>query len=132
MDFDIDRKKINIFKIGKLYCFKHYFNDKEVFEGMSKYYNETKYRFECGTVSERNKIIKYLWKMGFDADLVENLKEYTVKIDRTKRYGTILKYSIEQAEIGNNKVFLMRDTASVELALEHGAERYLDETKVLF
>ena len=70
--------------------------------------------------------------MGFDADLVENLKEYTVKIDRTKRYGTILKYSIEQVDTGNYKVFLMKDTASVELALEHGAERYLDETKVLF
>ena len=38
MDLDIDRKKINIFKIGKMYCFKHYFNDREVFEELSKYY----------------------------------------------------------------------------------------------
>jgi len=132
MDFDITRKKINIFKIRKLYCFKYYFNDKKIFEELSKYYNETKYRFECGTAGERNKIIKYLWKMGFDADLVENLNEYIVKIDRTKRYASILKYSLEQAEIGNNKIFLMKDMASVELAIELGAERYIDKIESLF
>ena len=132
MDFDIDRKKINIFKIGKLYCFKHYFNDRDVFKELSKYYNEEKYRFECGTAGERNKIIKYLWKMGFDADLVEDLGEYIVKIDRTKRYAPILKNSIEQTEIGSDRIFLMKDMASVEQAIEYGAERYTDENQVLF
>ena len=130
MDFDITRKKINIFKIQKLYCFKHYFNDKQVFEELSKYYNEEKYRFECGTTGERNKIIKYLWKMGFDATLVEDLSEYIVKIDRTKKYTPILKSSIEQIEIGNERIFLMKDRVSVEQAIEDGAERYTDETQV--
>ena len=82
MDFDIDRKKINVFKIGKLYCFKHYFNDKQVFEEMSRYYNKEKYRFECSTAGERNKIIKYLWKVGFDAYLIEDPGDYIVEIDR--------------------------------------------------
>ena len=132
MDFDVDRKKINIFKVGKLYCFKHYFHDREVFEELSKYYNEMKYRFECGTAGERNKIIKYLWKMGFDAKLIEDLSEYIVKIDRTKRYAPILKNSIEQTESGNDRIFLMKDLVSVELAIEHGAERYTDKTKSLF
>ena len=132
MDFDITRKKINIFKIGKIYCFKYYFNDRVVFEELSKYYNEKNYRFECTSVGERNKIIKYLWKMGFDAELVENLNEYLVKIDRTKRYAPILKYSIEQAEIGNNKIFLMKDIVSVKLAIEYGAEKYTDENVSLF
>ena len=132
MDFDIDRKKINIFKIGKLYCFKHYFNDRDVFRELSKYYNEEKYRFECGTAGERNKIIKYLWKVGFDAYLVEDMSEYILKIDRTKRYAPILKNSIEQKETGNDRMFLMKDMISAELAIEHGAERYTDETQVLF
>ena len=132
MDFDITRKKFNIFKVGKIYCFKHYFNDREIFEELSKYYNEENYRFECKTVGERNKIIKYLWKMSFDANLVENLKEYIIKIDRTKRYAPILKNSIEQTESGNNKIFLMKDLASVELAIEHGGERYTDRIESLF
>jgi len=132
MDFDIDRKKINIFKVGKLYCFKHYFNDREIFEELSKYYNEEKYRFECSTAGERNKIIKYLWKKGFDATLIENLSEFIVKIDRKKRYAPILKNSIEQKETGNDRMFLMKDMISAELAIEHGAERYTDENQVLF
>ncbi len=132
MEFDITRKKINIFKIGKLYCFKHYFNDREVFEELSKYYNEKKYRFECSTASERNKIIKYLWKVGFDTNLIEDLSEYIVKIDRFKKYATILKSSIEQTEIGSDRIFLMKDKLSVEQAIEQGAERYTHETQVLF
>lgn len=129
MEFDINVKKINIFKIGKLYCFKHYFNDREVFKELSQYYNEKKYRFECSTAGERNKIIKYLWKAGFDAYLVEDPSEYIVKIDRAKRYAPILKNSIEQTEIGSDRIFLMKDRVSVHQAIEQGAERHTDETE---
>lgn len=132
MDFDIDRKNINVFKIGKLYCFKHYFNDKQVFEELSMYYNKEKYRFECATAGERNKIIKYLWKVGFDAYFVEDLSEYIVKIDRIKKYASILKNSIEQTETGNIRIFLTKDMTSVELALEHEAERYTNKTQAIF
>ena len=129
MKFDITREKINVFKIRKTYCFKHYFNDREVFEELSKYYNEKKYQFECGTAGERNKIIKYLWKVGFDAYLIEDPVEYIVKIDRIKKYASILKNSIEQTEIGNVRLFLMKDKAAVEQAIESGAERCTDETE---
>ena len=126
MDFDISRKKINIFKMGKLYCFKAYFSDKEIFKELSKYYNKKRYRFECGTAGERNKIIKYLWKAGFDTNLIEDMSEYSVKIDRFKKYADILKNSIEQTEIGSDRIFLMKDMFSVEQAIEQGAEKYSD------
>jgi len=132
VDFDITRKKINVFKIGKLYCFKYYFTNEQVFNELSPYYNKEKYRFECGTAGERNKIIKYLWKVGFEVDIVEDLQEYIVKIDRMKPYVSILKESIEQAEIGRYKIFLMKDIRSVEYAIEQGAERYTDTHQVLF
>ncbi len=132
VDFDITRKKINVFKIGKRYCFKYYFTDEQVFNELSPYYNKEKYRFECGTVSERNKIIKYLWKVGFEVDIVEDLNEYIVKIDRMKPYVSILKDSIEQAEIGRDRIFLMKDIRSMEYAIEQGAERYTDKYQVLF
>jgi len=132
MVFDITRKKINIFKIGKLYCFKYYFTDEQVFNELSPYYNKEKYRFECGTAGERNKIIKYLWKVGFDVTIVEDLHEYIVKIDRMKPYVSILKDSIEQAEISRDRIFVMKDISSVEYAIEQGAERYTDTQQVLF
>ena len=125
MEFDIDRRKINIFKIGQLFCFKQYFNDKEIFKELSEYYNKSRYRFECRTDGERDKIIKYLWEVGFDTILVEDIKDYIVKIDRTNKYATILKNSIEQSEIGSDRIFLMKDMLSVEQAVEEGAERYI-------
>lgn len=130
--FDITRKNINIFKIGKRYCFKYYFNDEQIFNELSPYYNKEKYRFECGTTGERNKIIKYLWKVGFEVDIVEDLKDYTVKIDRMKPYVSILKDSIEQAELGRDRIFLMKDIYSVEYAIEQGAERCIDANQALF
>jgi hypothetical protein len=126
MDFDISRKKINVFKIGKQYCFKAYFSDKEIFKELSEYYNKKRYRFECSTASERNKIIKYLWKAGFDTNLIEDISEYSVKIDRFKKYADILKNSLEQTEIGSDRIFLMKDMFSVEQAIEQGAEKYSD------
>jgi len=130
MEFDITRKKINIFKIEKLYCFKYYFTDQQIFTELSPYYNKEKYRFECGTAGERNKIIKYLWSIGFETDIIEDLKDYIVKIDRMKPCISILKDSIEQTEIGRNRIFLMKDIASVEQAFEQGAERFVDITEI--
>lgn len=130
--FDISRKKINVFKVGKLYCFKHYFQDRNVFEKLSQYYNKEKYRFECKTVSERNKIIKYLWKVGFDTNLIEDISAYVVKIDRGKRYAPILKNSIHQTETSDGRLFLMKDKASMEQAIEQGAEQYRGKIGTLF
>ena len=121
------RRKVNIFKIGKLYCFKQYFNDKEIFKELSEYYNKGNYRFECGTAGERNKIIKYLGEAGFDTNIIEDLSDYLVKIDRFKKYAAILKNSIEQTELGSDRIFLMKDRLSVEQAIEQGAEKYTDE-----
>ncbi|MDG6219421.1 MAG: hypothetical protein QCI00_08270 [Candidatus Thermoplasmatota archaeon] len=127
MDFDITRKKVNIFKIGTLYCFKQYFDDRELFKELSEYYNERSFRFEIKTAGERNKIMKLLWSKGYEPILVEDFQEYMVKIDRYKKYGDILKNSIEYLELGGNRVFVMKDVLSVEQALELGAEQFTDE-----
>jgi len=103
-----------------------------VYTELSPCYNKEKYRFECGTAGERNKIIKYLWKIGYDTTLVEDLSEYIIKIDRTKNYISILKDSIEQTEIGKDRIFLMKDITSVEYAIEQGAERYIDKNQIIF
>jgi hypothetical protein len=127
MIFDIRRRNINIFKIGNIYIFKTYFNDKEIFKELSKYYNKEKYRFECSSASERNKVIKYLWNIGYDTNLIEDISTYLVKLERTKKYANILKNSIEQTEIGNDRIFLMKDILSVEQAIELGAVKYTDK-----
>jgi len=49
-----------------------------------------------------------------------------VKIDRYKKYGTILKNSIEYTEKGTDRIFIMKDMLSVEQAIELGAEKCND------
>ena len=124
--FDIEpekKKKLNFFKIGKIWCFKYFFDDKEIFNDLLEYYNREKYRFELGTVGERNKIIKYLEKKGFEYVLIEDASDYTVKIERFKKYAAILKNSIDYDEKGQDKIFIMKDLVSVEEAIVNGAER---------
>lgn len=130
MKFDINRKKVNIFKIANLYCFKQYFDDRELFKELSEYYNESAFRFECKTVGERNKIMKLLYSKGYEPIPVEDFKEYMVKIDRYKKYGNILKNSIEHTEMGSDRIFVMKDMLSLEQALEDGAEKFTDEIDV--
>jgi hypothetical protein len=128
--FDVDpakKKKLNIFKIGKLWCFKYFFDDKEIFKDLMEYYNRDKYRFELSTVGDRNKTMKYLGKKGFEPVLIEDTSAYTVKIDRFKKYAPILKNSIDYDEKGQDRLFIMKDLVSVEDAVEKGAEKYSKE-----
>jgi len=124
--FDVDppkREKINLFKIRKVWCFKHFFDDKEIFKELYNYYNQEKYRFELPTVGERNKIMKYLDRNGFDPILIEDASDYTVTMDRFKKYAPILRNSIDYEEEAEVRIFIMKDLVSVEEAVDVGAEK---------
>ena len=61
------RKRINIFKVGKLWVFKHFFiENKDLFRQLADHYNRDMYRFEFKSVGERNQAIKLLEWNGFD------------------------------------------------------------------
>ena len=120
---DVKGDTINIFKIGSLWCFKYFFGDRELFMGLSEYYNRDKYRFELKDVGERDKVMKYLEEKGFETTLIEDTSDYTVKIDRFKKYAPILRNSIDSTEGEKERVFIMKDLASVEEAIAKGAEK---------
>jgi hypothetical protein len=46
--FDVTpkRKRITVFKLGKLWVFKHFFDDKALFLALLGNYNKDQYRFE--------------------------------------------------------------------------------------
>lgn len=120
---DAKGDEINIFKIGSMWCFKYFFGDRELFMELTEYYNREKYRFELKNVGERNKVMKYLEEKGFGTVTIEDTSEYTVKIDRFKKYAPILKNSIDSTEGEKERVFVMKDLASVEEAIAKGAEK---------
>jgi len=76
------QKKVTLFKLGKLWVFKHFFDDKETFKALVERYNKDKFRFELKTLGERNKALKILERAGFDYELVEDLRPYVVKLSR--------------------------------------------------
>jgi hypothetical protein len=122
--FDVipKRKRITVFKVGKLWLFKCFFEDKEIFMALLDYYNKDQYRFEIKTFGERNKVLKLLERNGFDYDLVEDLKGYVVKLSKSAKYAQILKNSVAYKETANDRLFLMKDLAAVEEAVSLGAQ----------
>ena len=71
--------------------------------------------------------MKYLEEKGFELTPIEDTFDYTVKVDRYRKYDNvlknILKNSIENDMRGKDRIFIMKDLASVEEAIEGGAEK---------
>ena len=130
--FDVEpkRKQITVFKVGKLWLFKYFFEDKDVFKALLDYYNKDQYRFELKSLGERNKVLKFLERNNFDYDLVENLNGYVVKLPKSAKYSPILKNSIAFNETATERIFLMKDLAAVEEAVSLGAK--IVEGEILF
>jgi hypothetical protein len=123
-------RRICVFKIGKLWAFKHFFEDKEVFRDLLGYYNQDLYRFEMKTLGERNNALKILEKSGFDYELVEDLQGYVVKLPKFAKYAQILKNSVDSKETATERIFLMKDRAAVEEAFSLGAQ--IVESEIFF
>jgi hypothetical protein len=122
--FDVvpKRKRIIVFKLGKLWVFKQFFGNRELFDALLDYYNEDLYRFEFKSIGTRNNGLKLLERNGFDYDLVEDLKGYMVQLPKSAKYAQILKNSVAFKETANERIFLMKDLAAVEEAVGLGAK----------
>jgi hypothetical protein len=122
--FDVvpKRKRIIVFKIGKLWLFKYFFDNRELFDALLDHYNKDLYRFEFKSTGARNNALKLLERNDFDYDLVENLQGYVVKLPKFAKYAQILKNSVAFKETATERVFLMKDLAAVEEAVSLGAQ----------
>jgi hypothetical protein len=123
--FDVvpKRKHITVFKVGKLWLFKCFFEDKDVFKALLDHYNKDLYRFEFKSTGARNNALKLLERNDFDYDLVENLQGYVVKLPKFAKYAQILKNSVTFKETMAERLFLMKDLAAVEEAVGLGAQK---------
>jgi hypothetical protein len=116
------RKRINVFKVGKLWLFKQFFDNRALFDALLDHYNKDLYRFEFKSIGARNNALKLLERNDFDYDLVEDLKGYVVKLPKFAKYAQILKNSVATKEIATERLFLMTDQAAVEDAVRLGAQ----------
>ena len=116
------RKRITIFKLGKLWVFKQFFDNHELFNALLDYYNKDLFRFEFKSTGARNNALKLLERNGFDYDLVADLKGYMVQLPKSAKYAQVLKNSMAFKETANERLFLMKDLAAVEEAVGLGAK----------
>jgi hypothetical protein len=116
------RKRITVFKVGKLWLFKYFFDNRGLFEALLDHYNRDLYRFEFKSTGARNNALKLLERNDFDYDLVEDLKGYVVKLPKFAKYAQILKNSVATKETATERLFLMKDLAAVEDAVRLGAQ----------
>ncbi|MGQ9721459.1 MAG: hypothetical protein ACUVXA_09090 [Candidatus Jordarchaeum sp.] len=114
---------INLFKIGSIWAFKYFFEDKSLFRELADYYNRSNYRFETHSVEDRDKLKALLESRGFEVQIVEDTSDFLVRIPKKQKYASILKNSVENWLEADWRVFLMKDKASAELAELEGAER---------
>ena len=121
------RKRVTIFKLGKLWVFKQFFDNHELFNVLLDYYNKDLFRFEFKSTGARNNALKLLERNGFDYDLVEDLKGYVVQLPKSAKYALVLKNSVAFKETANERLFLMKDLAAVEEATGLGAKVYEGE-----
>ena len=122
--FDVipKRKHITMFKVGKLWVFKQFFDNRELFNALLDYYNKDQYRFEFKSTGARNNALKILERNGFDYDLVEDLQGYVVQLPKNVKYAQILKNSVAFKETASERIFLMKDLVAVEEAVGLGAK----------
>ena len=85
------RKRITFFKLGKLWVFKQFFDNRALFDALLNYYNKDLFRFEFKSIGARNNALKLLERNGFDYDLVEDMKGYVVQLSKSAKYAQILK-----------------------------------------
>ena len=122
-DVELKRERINVFKVGKLWLFKHFFgSNRGLFEALLDHYNKNLYRFEFKSIGARNNGLKLLERNGFDYELVEDLTSYVVHLPKDVKYAQILKNSVAFKETSTERIFLMKDLAAVEEALRLGAQ----------
>ncbi len=121
--FDITEKRprINIFKLGGAYYFKHFFDDPQLFRELEPFHEKGRFRFKMATVGERNKVMKLLDRKGYDPTLIEDPAPFTVEISKYQKYGELLKNSVESYPLRDKIVLVMKDIAWVEQAVAMGA-----------
>ena len=124
------RKRVTVFKLGKLWVFKQFFDNHELFNALLDYYNKDLFRFEFKSTGARNNALKLLERNGFDYDLVADLKGYMVQLPKSAKYAQVLKNSMAFKETANERLFLMKDLAAVEEAVGLGAK--IVEAEVAF
>lgn len=122
-DDPADGQRVNAFRVGESYLFKHYFEGETLFSVLKRYYNGNQYRFEV-PADRFYGVQAVCRRYAYDLAPVEDNDPYAVLVRKyTAHPDDIFKQSVLQRDAGDFNCFLLRDEAAVERAVADGAVR---------
>ncbi|MDG5761331.1 hypothetical protein QA600_18535 [Natronococcus sp. A-GB1] len=121
-----NREPVKVFAVNDAYLFKHYFEEKSVFEALRSYYNGDQSRFEVPDHAFED-VQTILEEAGFEPVLIRDVRPFCVVYPKYREHPTVLfKRSVLQQSRDRVHIFLMQDQAAVEQAVNQGATPVTD------
>jgi hypothetical protein len=120
--FNVDTEEITAFDFENTYLFTAYFDEKQLFNQLEKYYNRDKYRFKApeGNLEE---IQQTLDNYFYELVVEDSPEEYCVVADEETDTNAILRNSVMSKQRRNHDIYLMKNKLSLKQAGEQGAIR---------
>lgn len=120
------RRRLNVFPDDDRYRFREYFDEPGLFASLAPFYVDDAYRFEVPE-SRFDSIADTLRAFGYEPVVVTDPTPFVVAHRRFRDHPKVLfQASIERRRTDRYTLFLLKDRASVEKAVEAGAIELAD------
>lgn len=117
---------INAFPVGHRYLFKQYFERRELFERLERFYREDEYRFEV-RADDLAAVESVLAEYGYTLVVIEDLTPFTVAVRKYSSHPeNAFADSVARREDLDYHLYLMKDRVAVEEAVRQGAIQVTD------
>lgn len=120
-ELDIATERINVFRVGEVYLFTHYFGQAYLFEELEPYYDYESYRFEVPEAAFET-VRDLLEAEYFDPVVVTDLEPYCVVKEAYTKHADILRRAVLTWQRNGYNFFLLEDELAVREAIERGAD----------
>jgi len=114
------RERINVFRVGDAYLFKHYVSE-DVFSEIDRYYEEYDYRFEVP--ADRFAFVRELLEEhDYAPVVVEDPEPFAVlKRKYTNHSDALFRDTVYQRGLGKFNCFVMKSREAAKRAVDRGA-----------
>lgn len=116
-----DGERVNAFRVGDRYLFRHYFDGEEVFKRLKPYYQSSHYRFAV-PAHRFEPLQVFLAERGYDLQVVDDPADYAVVVEKyTGHPDVVFEHSVIERTLDGHNCFVLTDQQAVEQAVDEGA-----------
>lgn len=119
--FDIEHRTINAFAIDDIILFKAFFDDDELYSQLEKCYNSDNYRYEVPE-GDAEQVEQLLEEFYYELTYQDRFDPFITVAEKGIDTTNILRNAVHHQTRKQHHIFLMKDAASVEQAIEQGSK----------